>query len=122
MILSDAVLSNSNDLVIIEGSVVIGSTGAVGVKTGRFISSIVRNDVGNYTITLTSVLNKFFAFIPTFVGTTVSGVMNVQVDSETLGSTGAIIIQCYDASGADVDPAETNVLKFQILARRSSVS
>lgn len=121
MLLSDAILTNTTDLVVIEGAVVIGGTGAVGAITGRYVSGIVRNATGNYTITLSGVLNKFLSFIPTFVGTTAAGVMSVQVDSETIGSTGAVIVQCLNASGVDVDPASGVTLRFEIHARRSSI-
>ena len=111
---------------ILYGSMVIGSTGAVGTVKGGF--TIVRNDVGNYTITYPDKYNRLLFSTGGFVSTTNSGVFAVEIvtSPSTLQSgfksTGSYTIQFYDAGGAAVDAASGSVYTFVAHVRNTDVS
>jgi len=112
------------EIKIIEGSVVIGATGAVGTVLGLGVDSITRNATGNYTITLEDAYNRLVGLSTFFSGTTESAVFSVQVDDATPQASiksKDIILQCYDAAGSDVDPAQTVLMHFSLLLRNSSL-
>jgi 3,4-dihydroxy-2-butanone 4-phosphate synthase len=113
-----------NDLVILEGHVAIGGTGAVGTTAGAGISSVARTGTGAYTITLTQAFNRFLGLSACFSGSGASSVFIVQVNSAAVDTdikASEVKIICRDASGSAVDPTNGNVMHFVIQARKSAV-
>lgn len=115
-------------LTLVQGSVVIGATGAVGTTTGNGVSSIARVSAGKYTITLSDTYYRFvgleYSFYEGGAGSPLVYTLSVFSDpqSATVGvPAGLLTIQCRDAAGAAVDPASGAVLYFSILLRNSSV-
>ncbi len=120
------------DQCTIYGRFVVGATGAVtaGTVKGGGVSGVVRDDVGEYTITLTDKWNcmlEFNAWLVSASGNSVVAAVeafnatpaNFQTDFATNGS---FKVQCLDFAGAAVDPANTNYFYFKIVVRNSSVN
>lgn len=121
-----------NDVWTLYGRFVVGATGAVtsGTVKGGGISTIVRNDVGEYTITLTDKWNcmlEFNAWIVSASGN--SGVATVEAFNATpanfqsdFRTNGSFKVQCLDFANAAVDPANTDYFYFKIVVRNSSLN
>lgn len=114
---------------LLFGSVVIGSTGAVGTVKGDF--SITRNSIGNYTIVLQDKYNRMLGSTAGFVqGTanTPTGVFKVEISSgaATLQadqkSAAGYQITCYDAAEAPVDPVAGSVMSIMWMMRNTTVT
>jgi hypothetical protein len=120
----EAVKCLQNDLVILEGHVVVGATGAVSSVSGAGISGVVRTATGAYTITLTQEFNRLLGLSVCFSGTGASSVFisqvnSADVDGDIKGKTIKLI--CRDAAGAAVDPTNGNVMNFVVQARKSAI-
>jgi 3,4-dihydroxy-2-butanone 4-phosphate synthase len=114
-----------NDLVILEGHVVIGATGAVGATSGAGISSVARTGTGAYTITLSQAFNRLLGADVMFSGTDASTVFQVQVNSAAVDTdikAKTVKVICRNAAGSAVDPTQANVMHFVIMARKSAVT
>lgn len=114
-----------NDLVILEGHVVIGSTGAVGTTSGAGIASVARTGTGAYTITLTQAFHRLLGCSVMFSGTDASTVFIAQVNSAAVDTdvkAKTVKIICRNASGVAVDPTENNIMNVVIMARKSAVT
>jgi hypothetical protein len=111
---------------ILYGSMVVGSTGAVGTVKGGF--TITRNSAGNYTIVYPDKYNRLLWASAGFISTAGSGIASVEIitDPSTLQSgfraNGSYIIQCYDFAGAAADPSAASVLSFVAHVRNTDVS
>lgn len=115
-----------NELKILEGQFVVGSTGAVESVIGLGISDVTRNDVGNYTITLEDTYNRLLGFNAIVNFPTFSGVSSIQLASAT-GSiqfdfaAKEVTFACFDDAHSAADPAEGSTVIFSIFARNSTV-
>ena len=121
------VFTLNHDMVIIEGNVVIGGTGAVGTIKGSGVKNVIRNSLGNYTIVLEDTyqryLGGFIGMIHT--GTNGSGISSVEVADYAVNAgvqagTG-IIVQCFDGANAKADPIAGSVMGFFCFLRNSSI-
>lgn len=97
--------------------IVVGATGAVSSFKGAGVKSVVRNSVGNYTITLSATYQRLLAASVTVVASTITTVASSQVmqDPATLQAgfvaNGTVTIQLVNAAGAAVDaPSGANIL------------
>jgi hypothetical protein len=118
------VASLQKAMIILEGSAVIGGTGAVGTVKGSGIKSVARTGTGAYSITLDDAFNRLLWAGVNFVSATGSGIASVEItnDPQVAVKAGtAITIQCYDFAGAAADPASASVLSFIAFLRNSSV-
>jgi hypothetical protein len=117
------------EVCLLEGNFVVGSSGAVATVKGSGISSVVKNGTdGNYTITLEDSYNRYLAGTWGIIkNTSFSGVSNIEIQQDpatfqaTFQANKTITIQCYDNSGAAVNPAAASVIGFLVFARRSSI-
>ena len=120
----EAVKCLQNDLVILEGHVVVGATGAVSSVSGAGISGVARTGTGAYTITLTQEFNRLLGLSVCFSGTDAATVFIAQVNSAAVDTdikSKTVKVICRDAAGAAVDPTNGNVMHFVIQARKSAV-
>lgn len=116
-------------LTMIQGTVAIGGTGAVGTVTGNGIASIARDSQGIYTITLDDAYNRLVDFSAVVVAAsagTASNVGAVAIDrdpqSSSLGVPAKKLgIQTLDFAGAKVDPQSGCVIIFSMLLRNSAI-
>ncbi len=119
-------------LVILTGKWAIGSTGAVGTKTGGGGLALTRNNVGNYTIQLkgakevtarcNAILHASVNAIDTDVDPTNDAAAHyVRVLSMT-DSTGAILFQCFDEAGAAAELPSGATISCSVFAKLSSVT
>jgi len=117
------VFTLQKEVVYLEYNFVVGTTGAVGTIKGS-CKSIVRDAQGAYTITLDEGYNRMLSGGYGFVGTTCSGIVDVQIDDlsiQTNIQSGVLKIKCYNAAGSAADPASGVVLLMWGLFRKSSV-
>ena len=124
----DRVLALEKQTVHLYGNIVIGASGAVADTKGMGIASVVKNTTaGNYTITLQDAYNRYlFGGWGMICNGSFSGVSNVEVSDDPAlvqahFKAKHITIQCYDNTGAAVNPASGSVLTFTVEARLSSV-
>ncbi len=115
------------DTVTLFGSMVVGSTGAVGTVTGAGIASIARSGTGAYTITLTGPFTKLLGFRWIFGGGTASGIASVELAQSLANQTvdikaKTVDIVCYSAGSTAADPASGSILQFEIVGRQSGVN
>jgi hypothetical protein len=114
---------------MIQGSVAIGGSGAVGTVTGSGVASVAKGTTGLYTITLSDAYARFLglsAVVHAAVAGTASNVGAIAVDdnpqSSTVGVPGKKLkIQTLDFAGAKVDPQSGCVIYFVIWLRNSSI-
>lgn len=122
---SNQVLTSEVDLTILDGSFAItAASGLAGSPIGWGISTITHaatGDTGKYVITLADKYNKLVGFNPTVVASSFSNVAVIEVAADDIAASGSITVQCYDLSGAAVDPASGSTIKFEIVVRQSSV-
>ncbi len=114
---------------ILFGSVVIGSTGAVGTVKGNF--KITRTSAGVYQIILTDKYNRMLGSTAGFVqGTanTPSGIFKVEISSgaatfqaDQASATG-YQITTYNAAEAPTDPVAGSVLSIVWYMRNTTIS
>ncbi len=116
------------DVVHLYSDVVIGASGAVTSAKGGAIASVVKQaTAGQYNVTLDAGFQKLLFFAASTLGSAASGVDSVQVLQTAasvltnLKTGAAITIQCYDASGAAVNPVSGTVLKLKFEVRRTTV-
>ena len=116
-------------LTMIQGTVAIGSAGAVGALTGSGVASVSLTSTGLYKITLSDAYNRLLMLSAVVVaGTpgTASNVGAVAIDKDPQSSTDGVKakvlnIQTLDFAGAKVDPQSGCVLMFQLWLRNSSI-
>lgn len=115
-------------LTMIDCKITVGATGAVSSFSGNLVQNVVRNSVGNYTITLQSQcnLNATICFLSGIVGpanTTSSGVDAIEKSplSSITANPATIVVQCFNA-GTATDPASGSIIEICQLGRNSSVA
>lgn len=117
--------SMNHMLTLIEGSVAIGASGAVGALTGSGVKSVVHDATGKYTIKLEDTYSRFLNIVPMIVSASNSGIASIEVCDASVQVSVAdgtgIQVCCYDKTGAAADPASGAVLYFHIMLRNSSV-
>lgn len=110
------------------GTITFGSTGAVSSSSGQGITSIVRDDVGKYTITFDDKYNDLLHYTDKILEADDTDPTSVGMQTRLLSagissSTPTIVIQFYDfTDGSAADPADGSALYFQAMMRNSSVS
>ena len=116
------------DSVALYADITIGASGAVTTAKGGGIASVVKQaTAGQYNVVLDSQFNKLLYADATTLGSVTSGVSSVQLlqapdtISTSIKTTGPLVIQCYDAAGAAVNPASGTVIKLKLDLRRTSV-
>lgn len=102
------------------------SIGALGDPTlvtasglSKYISSIVRNDVGDYTITLAQTYNYFMGLDASFVAPSGAAAPDVSVAAEDVANAKTINILCQ-AGGVNTDPASGEIMYLEIKLKGSS--
>tara|TARA_R110000868_G_scaffold377410_1_gene642707 strand:+ start:76 stop:507 length:432 start_codon:yes stop_codon:yes gene_type:complete len=119
-------LTLEKDTVTLFGSFQCTS-GVVTAYQGGGIASIEQTATGAYDITLQDGWNWFFDFKWVSLKPTASEVAAIQLTNVPTDITADIkakvplSILCLDFAGSEVDPADTEVIKFEIKARRTSV-
>lgn len=79
----------------------VGSTGAVTSSSGYGLTSITRNDVGEYTLLLDRKYKKLLSVVPTIIQATTQGLSFV-VDTDSIASAGSIrVALSVDAVATD---------------------
>lgn len=113
--------------VLLDCNFDIGATGAPSGLVGPYISSVSRLSAGSYKITAQDPYSRFYRMdscIQSPSSGTHSGVFAVEIDAApVVGPTDAVfIIQCFDASGVAVDPADGSKIFLSFLLSNSSVT
>jgi hypothetical protein len=123
---SSQILCGHVDLTILEGAFTIteATSGTFGNIDGAGISSVshaATGETGKYQVILDDKFNKCFGVIPTVVCSAFSNVAAIEVLSDDVAASGKFTLQCYDLSGAAVNPAASAVIRFAVLLRQSGV-
>ena len=111
---------------MLEGSFVVGGTGAVGTTKGMGLASITRLDTGKYRLTFEDAYRRFLAFSHCFVdivgSTGTSGIMEVAVlgNPDTTLQSKYIDIQMRASGGSAADPAQYLVFYFKATVDNTS--
>ena len=114
--------SNVNAPVQIFMKVTFGASGAPTLANNNngFISSVVRNSAGQYTITLADAYNGLLGMDWVFI---VSGAApaspNMRVKTNSITSKSLVVV--FDAAGTATDPASGEIVLMTIMAQNSSV-
>lgn len=108
------------------GTITIGSTGAVSASSGKGIASIVRSDVGKYTITLSDAYNSLLWADAVVLDDTDSDPVSVgivaRLFSQAVSSAKTVVIQFYDfTDGSPADPADGALVMLKFELKNSSV-
>ena len=121
-------------MTLVDGQVLIGSTGAVTSSSGNMIASVTHVSTGIYRFNLKTVPNplNLNAFLTAFAMpispvSGLSGVVGIEVANSsptdlTSATAPSFTIKCLDATGALVDPASGSQLVVGIFGRNSSVT
>lgn len=118
------------DVITLFGSLVIAASGAVSsVKGGGFKNVVKLTDDGNYEVEFADSFNRFLGGNISTISnnSTGSGVAKVETHMDPLTlqavvlSTLKLQVQCYDFTGAKVNPVSGSVIVFQVNVRRSSI-
>jgi hypothetical protein len=113
--------SYERDLVRIPMKISIGASGAPTIVNGKGLVSITRNSAGNYTLVMKDVYNVFMGMDVMFIsGSSAPAAPSVNMVSEAISSTKAIVIQCRNISAAATDPASGEVMLIEIVCRNAS--
>ena len=110
--------------ILLECNFAVGATGSVGALLGLGVTNVVRNNTGDYTVTLDDNYPRLLGFNVQFSGTSTSGIMNVMCNDATPQTSivaGTFSFKCYNASGSAADPTNGSVCYINLLLRRSSV-
>ncbi len=111
---------------ILYGSMVVGSTGAVGTVKGGF--AITRVSAGLYTVQFLSKFNRLLYSSAGFVSAAGSGIASVEISTSpaSLQSgfklNGVYNIQCRDFAGVAADPSAGSVLSFVVHVRNTQAT
>lgn len=101
----------------------IGASGAPTLVTAgglsKHIASIVRNDVGDYTITLSDTFNYFVGLRSSFVAANGPAAPDVNVAAEDVASAKTVQVLCQ-AGGVNTDPAQGEVMNLEFILKNSS--
>ncbi len=101
----------------------IGATGAPTIVTAngfsKGLASIVRNNAGDYTLTLTQTWNQFLMLNANFVAANGAASPNVCVAAEAVATAKTIEILCQ-AGGVNTDPATGEVMLLQLIFKNST--
>lgn len=114
---------------MLNASIVItGGSGAVASSSGTTIKSVVRNSIGNYTITFqdpyASVLAAHASMISPVSG--LSGILGIEIGNAPSTSIqvitgGSIVVKTLDAAGALANPAAGSTINVVVIANNSKV-
>lgn len=119
------------DVISLFGFLTIGASGAVASVKGGGIKSITKKTGdGEYEIELEETIQYFLGGNSFTVSdnSTGSGVARIETHMDpttvqsVIKSTKKFIVQCYDFTGAKVNPVSGSVVGLQIHVRRTSVS
>ncbi len=124
MLLRGKLLSPHVDIAVLDGNVVIGSTGAVGTVKGCF--SFTRTGTGAYSIEIVedARFDRLLFADASFIAASGSGIASVEITNDAnaaLKAGTAVTIQCYDFAGSAADPAAASVMSVMAMVRRSAV-
>lgn len=101
----------------------IGAAGAPTLVTAngmsKYIASIVRDDEGEYTITLSETFNQFLGIRASFVASGGAAAPDVSVDSEAVATTKEIVI-LTQSGGVNTDPADGEIMYIEIMLKNST--
>lgn len=99
------------------------SFGAVGAPTiqngGSFVSSVVRNSAGDYTITLKDAYNRLLGVQATFINATAPASPGLFVKANNIQTKSIEVV--FNAAGTATDPGTGENVLMVISARNSSV-
>lgn len=112
--------SYERDLVRLQFKIAIGASGAPTISNGKGLVSITRNSTGNYTLVLK---DKFYLFMNSNITFLVNGdpaAPLVNILSESVNNTKAIILQTQNTSQAVTDPASGEVMLIELVVRNAS--
>jgi len=106
----------------IFAQVTIGAAGAPTLNFGgSFISGIVRNSAGDYTITLRDTWARLLQFDVTFlVSASAPAAPNFRVKTNNI-TTGSLTVVFANSAGTATDPANGEVIFMAITVKNSSV-
>lgn len=98
-----------------------GSTGAPTLVQGSsFVSSIVRNSAGDYTITLRDAYNRLMGMDQRFLNTAAPAAPGMWIKSQAVATSKTIGI-VFNAAGTPTDPASGENVYLIIFLKNSSV-
>jgi hypothetical protein len=116
------IYSYQQDIVFADGTFAVGAVGAVGATVGNM--TVTRTGVGAYSVVIDDKFSRFIMGDFKVRNATVSGVVAIEVTNDpsvaVLAGT-AVTIQCYDKTGAAVDPANGATVAAFFVLRNSSV-
>jgi hypothetical protein len=105
----------------VYAKLVVGATGAVTSDSGYGLTSIVRNGVGNYTITLDRKFKKLLAVVPTVIQATPQGV-KMTLEADAIASAGTITLEWNTDAGTATELSSGTVVLFAITVGDTSLT
>lgn len=109
-------------------NVAIGASGAptLTANYNKGIASITRNSTGKYTIVMGDpaqsgslyLAKRLLQVTGQVMYSSISGVISVQLVSDSLSSAGSFVIQCVSATGVAADPESGSTLLLEIALRK----
>ena len=110
-------------LTSIFAKISIGASGAPTLVTtgglSKYVASVVRNDEGDYTITLNDTYKYFLGMRGSFVASGGASAPDVSVSAESV-ATAKTINFLTQAGGVNTDPASGEILYLEILLKNST--
>ena len=105
----------------VYAKLVVGATGAVTSDSGYGLTSIVRNGVGNYTITLDRKFKKLLAVVPTVIQATPQG-LKMTLEADAIASAGTITLEWNTDAGTATELSSGTVVLFAITVGDTSLT
>lgn len=122
---SRQVLTTMVDLTILDGQFTITSTsGTLGSVVGNEISAVshaATGETGQFKVVLHDKFNKLIDIQACVQCSAFSNVATIEILEDNVAASGTFTMQCYDLSGAAVDPAESAVVKFVAMVKQSGI-